>query len=312
MLPFKSRPSSVARSLGAAALLGVSSRIKPGTNVFSKDWDLLVILDTCRPDGLQEVSGQADFIPDEVDTIWSVGSSTREWVGNTFIKDYKEEIQETAVITANAALSNGTQDKGWSVLPDIARRVTNWSLVDEDDIGYTDNVWKYGPVDPWTGTSVPWGVTDRAISVGRKHNYDRDIVHYICPHSPYRSRSMKQNRPPYDHERYPWEHIDSNIDNDVWEVYLDEIRWVLEYVEMLLNNFDADNMVISADHGDLFGELGIKAHPDGVPHPGLRRVPWVKTEANDTGSYVPSIEPQNESSSQHELESQLRELGYIE
>lgn len=39
---------------------GVSSRFPFGTNVYEKDWDVLVLLDTCRVDALAEVSGEYD------------------------------------------------------------------------------------------------------------------------------------------------------------------------------------------------------------------------------------------------------------
>lgn len=65
----------------------VSSRIGLGTNIFTKDWDLLIILDTCRPDALRELQDEYDFIQ-EVDEITSVGGSSPEWMVNTFTTVY--------------------------------------------------------------------------------------------------------------------------------------------------------------------------------------------------------------------------------
>jgi hypothetical protein len=38
----------------------------------------------------------------------------------------------------------------------------------------------------------------------------------------------------------------------VWEAYLDNLRYVLDNIEELLQNVDG-KVVISADHGELFG-----------------------------------------------------------
>lgn len=67
------------REIALAGLFGLSSRTSFGTNVFERDWDLLVVLDTCRVDTLRHVSDEYDFL-DDVGAMWSVGSSIREWV----------------------------------------------------------------------------------------------------------------------------------------------------------------------------------------------------------------------------------------
>lgn len=50
-------------------------------------------------------------------------------------------------------------------------------------------------------------------------------------------------------------------------------------MEDLLESIDADKVVITADHGEAFGEYNIHRHPLGIPIPELRRVPWVETSA---------------------------------
>jgi hypothetical protein len=58
-------------------------------------------------------------------------------------------------------------------------------------------------------------------------------------------------------------------------------------VALLLENVDAERVVITADHGEGFGEYGVYEHPVGCPAPTIKRVPWATTTAADTGSYVP-------------------------
>ena len=38
---------------------------------------------------------------------------------------------------------------------------------------------------------------------------------------------------------------------------------VLRHVQNLLNNHDAERVIISADHGEAFGEFGVYRHPVG-------------------------------------------------
>jgi hypothetical protein len=84
---------------------------------------------------------------------------------------------------------------------------------------------------------------------------------------------------------------------------------VLDDVEILLENVDADTVAITADHGEAMGEWGFHSHNIGCPHPIVRKVPWVTTSATDTGSYEPSLEPEAEV--EPDTQAQLKDLGYL-
>lgn len=58
---------------------------------------------------------------------------------------------------------------------------------------------------------------------------------------------------------------------------------VLEIVVVLLKNYGADKAIITADHGGLFGEMGIYSLPVGILHPKLRHVLWIEVTASDKG-----------------------------
>lgn len=51
--------------------------------------------------------------------------------------------------------------------------------------------------------------------------------------------------------------------------------------------------MITADHGDLFGEFGQYGHPEGFVHPNLNQVPWVETTATDEETSVLSFDTEN-------------------
>lgn len=103
------------------------------------------------------------------------------------------------------------------------------------------------------------------------------------PHAPYIAGHLESSNP----IEPPWDEPvrqlrAGEVDRDaVWEQYLDNLRIVLDEVERLLENVDAEQVVITADHGEASGEMGLYEHPIGCLHPVVKKVPWVGTTAVD-------------------------------
>ena len=92
---------------------------------------------------------------------------------------------------------------------------------------------------------------------------------------------------------------------------MNDLRFVLDDIEILLNNLEADKVVITTDHGEAFGEYGVLGHKLGSLHPQIRKVPWVVTSAADNGTHEPTVEePDNKKMSREKLDDQLEALGY--
>jgi len=96
----------------------------------------------------------------------------------------------------------------------------------------------------------------------------------------------------------------------IFEAYIENLRYVLNHVSTLVSNYDAERVVITSDHGELFGEWGIYNHKAGIPHPLLRKVPWVKTRATDSESYFPDISVEEIDKNSEATMDQLEALGY--
>jgi len=287
--------------------MSLFSRYPIGTNVFERDWDVLLILDTCRVDALNEVAHEYDFIK-TVDSMTSVGSCSPEWIGCTFTEKYIDAIQDTIYISANAFAERVLVDREF---PDSNRGISwsNWRTVRGRDFLALDQPWKYAP-DPPHGHIRPEHLTDRAIANAKEHEPDRMIVHYSQPHAPYTANADAEERELKEYEQNPRDYLRNDGDyNKVWEAYLDNLRLVLDEVSIILNNIDANTVAISADHGEAFGEWGIYHHLAGLPHPHLKRVPWVTTSASNTGDYQPTLSPD---STEKAVEEHLRDLGYID
>jgi hypothetical protein len=302
----KTGGTEAAKAFWTGMLCRVGERWNYGTPIFEEDWDVLVVLDTCRPDVLEEVAHDYDYVPAEVPTTASIASCSPEWMAKNFGEEYHDDLAETAYVTANP-FSDGH---------------------DEEKFGLLDEVWRYAWDDEYKSIP-PEPVTDRAIDVMRERDPERLIIHYMQPHEPYRQLV----------EQYPeWFEVDEAEEDargerlrhcatdwslwnklrhgeitreELWPMYRDTLRWVLDDgINTLLRNIDAEEVVLTADHAEAFGEWGIYAHPENIPVPIVKEVPWVRTSATDTGEYEPSVEPESESLTDEEVSSRLEALGY--
>lgn len=272
-----------------------------GDNIYDYDWDLLIILDGCRVDVLKELDQEFEFLS-TVASKRSVGSQSKEWLAKTFTPDRIQAISATAYVTANPFTENVF------VGSDNERHLNpaNWDTVDETNFGELLELWRTG-WDENLDTVPPRTVTDATVTVGREGRHERVIAHYMQPHEPFISQSDSIVRDVWQQLR------DGTLDIDVArELYRDNLRYVLEEVELLLSNFDADQAVITSDHGNAFGEWGIYGHPIGFQHPVVKNVPWAVTEGNDTGSHDPEPIPESTDESTLNPEERLQALGYRE
>lgn len=301
----------------------INSRWLMGTNIFSQDWDMLIILDCCRVDALREIAPEYEYI-ETVETMKSVGGSTPEWMANTFTPDYVDEIRKTTYLTSTAQLRAMLEER----LParnkftdgHIAYNLLRYcNTVDISELDRAEYLFKYeakgqsGPLGHTEGATPPRYLTDRAITNGRERSPERLVIHYLQPHAPYAANALKEDRELRQYEERPLRYLRVTGDFDlVWNTYMDELRYVLDDVELLLDNYDADTVVITSDHGEAFGEYGIYGHTVGSLHPMVRNVPWAVTSGTDSGAYEPSITDPEESADAIDgsTEEMLEALGY--
>jgi len=243
---------------------------KPGENVLDKKWDLLILLDSCRADALQELSNEYHFL-DDCNTIRSVSSTSERWHTKTFTDEYKNIMNNIVLVTGNYK-SDILDPKNFLEIIEVWRQ--DWDLV---------------PARP---------VTDAAIKAGRTiDNRDRMIVHYMQPHLPSFPSPPSLPRIKYDGGREEsWHQLRRGelTESEVWKGYMANLRYVLNDVELLLENIDAERVVVSSDHGDAKGEYGVYSHPHGQEISCLRTVPWCVTTAKDEYNYIPGKFPEND------------------
>ncbi len=301
----------------------VRSYFPPENTVYDREWDLLIILDACRTDALREVADEYDFITD-VDEITSVGSTSSEFIHNTFIRDHLPAIRSTSYVTSNP-YSNQVRTKNVNKLETYETMGTIYEnksleelLVKNNTVGGEFASFKLAEGMKINGESSrtcypPDVVTAHAIRKAREESSEKMMVHYMQPHAPYITDAM--DRGYYEaHEDFPFKYLRNGGEKSVvWDEYLDNLRSVLDSVELLLENVDAETVAITADHGELFGEWGLYSHIYGVPHPKLRNVPWVETTATDreTTSAEELLSSYSGLNDNENIEERLSALGYI-
>jgi nucleotidyltransferase/DNA polymerase involved in DNA repair len=149
-------------------------------------------------------------------------------------------------------------------------------------------------------------LTDLSIKAGRRYDNQKLLIHYMQPHEPYLHRAARGEEPT-EVDKNPIDLLRNGYDRDeVWEAYLNNLRYVLEHVETLLENVEGD-VLITADHGEIL-DGKISGHGEGIPHPKLKWVPWVRTEAHNQHTHDPEVELYQDSAAN--VDARLEALGY--
>jgi hypothetical protein len=112
-------------------------------------------------------------------------------------------------------------------------------------------------------------LTDRGIVADRKENFDRMILHYMPPHRPYIAEASGTQGT---NDKRKKIRITESPRNFTYDAYLDNLRWALTEVKLLLDNIDRQNVVITADHGECFSSW-FPAHVSGQLNPTVEGFP---------------------------------------
>lgn len=164
----------------------MTSRRPVGTNVFDRDWDILILLDTCRVDAIDYVHQEYNFLnKSNIDDITSVGSTSAEWMANTFIPKYDDKISSTAYLTNNSYSKRVLEENKYPLDDHFFGSVwTDWETVNQHTLQYLEYTWQCLPSHEYHRYH-PRGIFDRAIQVWEGKCPNRMIIHSIQPHSPY-------------------------------------------------------------------------------------------------------------------------------
>ena len=283
----------------------------PGLDVMSQDWDYLIILDSCRYDAFAEVAD----LDGDLKRVISKGSHSIEFCEKNFAGN---RYYDTVYVTANGY---GAQ---------LSQNVFH-------DLIFTDESDAVSDVDVLHSSSegmAPSTVANAALDACSKYPNKRMIIHFMQPHDPYlgptaedlRSRVADDGltvvaRDPEKIEKYDTN--DSNVvstlagaanddyisQQELEKVYYENLEIVLEHVSNLINEF-VGKIVVTADHGDLFGEHNIIGHPKYRYYKELREVPWLVIDANDRPDIISENPTGSTRINEDAVDERLRALGY--
>jgi hypothetical protein len=227
------------------------------------DWDTLIILDACRYDDFSE-----HWDGEDVEKRYSPTSTTGEFVSRCI----REKYDDTVYVTANPHLLNREE-----------------YFVD------MYHVWKTH-WDEELRTVHPEKVLEVAKKAHTRYPDKRIVVHFMQPHAPYigpEARSMglvcagtaaarkSAQQLEYADMATIWDKISNGEvePGTVRKLYKENLDIVLPYVKDLIKNING-KVVITADHGEAFGEMfrgeQVFGHTGAKHAPPVIKVPWVE------------------------------------
>jgi hypothetical protein len=275
-----------------------------GTSIHKKDWDNIVIIDSCRYDYFCK----KNTLSGNLTPFQSLGSSSSEFVranlGNT-------QHHDLVVTSANGWYEKVYLEEGFSI-HDLNE------VKPEHELNKNDKVYQKFAEEGRGGWVRPEPITEEAKRMVKKYPHKRHIIHYHQPHIPFIGPTGLEH-----FEELPLGWGDgghqgnlSVPDSLIREAYAENVEIALNAVSDLLPHLDGKT-VISADHGDLLGERGfpvpikLYAHPSGYYSDILTKVPWFVVDYDDRRRIVKE-EPEEKITvgNEQSIDKRLRNLGY--
>lgn len=263
---------------------------------FEEDWDNLLLLDACRYDTFEDVAS----LPGSVEPRYVESSSTIEFL-NRYLDG--RDLTDTVYVTANPQLYRKS-DRGY-VSVEFHDVVQVWQ-----EEGWDDD---YSTVRPET-------VADAAERAAERYPDKRIVVHFLQPHYPYLGPTGREH---FDNDSLDFFNRVLNGDVDVDDeilrrAYRENLEAVVPSVERLLEALRGKT-VVSADHGEMFGERAFPlpmqeyGHPSGIHTEELTKVPW---HVHEDGTRKDVVAGESTAAgtgdvAEEVVEERLQDLGYV-
>lgn len=271
------------------------------------DW-LLIILDACRYDFFERYFDE--YFEGELTPVSSVAHDTFEYARLCW-PDYYDDV---TYISGAPAINSGNISFEDEWLEGLYNDYTP-----AEHLPNIVDTWRNG-WDRSLGTCPPEPITDATLEQGGSQS----VAHYIQPHTPFIGEERElghrdsESADPFagDPTDEPiWRRVRSGdlSDERLRELYASNLKRVLPEVCRLVDNSDADRIVITADHGEALGEFGMYAHPR-KEHPHTRTVPWAAIDgvrASVEYEVDRSEDHSSERESMENVQDRLRDLGYV-
>ncbi len=226
------------------------------TYLTDMEWDVLIVLDACRWDAFCEIYGK------KVPFICSPGTWTGDWVKENFVYGPNTGTLEDVLVVTGSP---------WNA--PAYYEMNGWTYPFKDCISVFVDGW-----DERLHTVLPATLTEACRKAVSEYHPKRLLVHFMQPHMPWIDYVQTHK-------------ITTDLVNDIWDMvedgripllearkaYEENLKLVLKEVWKLVAQLDG-KIVITSDHGNLFGEYGLFGHPARIGVPELVKVPWLELE----------------------------------
>jgi hypothetical protein len=286
---------------------------RSNSDVMSRDWDNLLILDACRFDAFSQVNNmEGDLEPLRLNA-----SNSSE-----FVQEYLSSRTHHDAVLVTGNPHSPTADDG--VFHDV--RFVETRTVDGR---------RYpGPPSDDASVVAPEDVVSETLDAHGHHPDKRLVSHFMQPHLPFLgevgrelytrtlSESQAADRSVFKDEQ-SWVALDvykAALDDefsvdaeDIWAAYLENLDIVLEYATELASQLNGKT-AITGDHGELLGDrlLGLRyfGHPPKIRTPALNTVPWFTVDSDPRRDVTADPPQATEEATDAAREEQLAALGY--
>jgi len=282
--------------------------------MFESDWDLLIILDGCRYDEFEK--HYSSYFRGELEKRRSKGSTSCEWAAKTFTghHDLTYFSANPFINDIDLPLSEiekgGAYEYNWQPNEYISNIIDVWDFAWNDEIGTVepgemnrvvlDNIEEVErsertivhylqPHTPFVDRGrgrIVGGIRESFLKAKYGSGADEGILSGLTKRiAPFIEDSIG------DREYYLMlgyllglqprcvlDIIRDGFRETIQEYHQENLKLVMEKAQELAREFDG-KIVITADHGDAFGEEGVWAHPIETHIPALVEVPWFEVES---------------------------------
>ena len=275
------------------------------------EWDYCLVLDACRYDVFADIYDE--YLDGTLEKRESIGSSTPEWAYRTFTDEHDiayfsgNPFINSLGIPLNELKWGASCDYEWTATEHISDIIDVWKEGWDDDLGtvppesLAESLERHSDIDERTDRTVlhymqphaPYlsrgkGRKLKQIQKGIRNQEDAEEVANDGTLSSLSDKLRPKVEEKLDGselaqkaglwlELDPTDVLKNGTRGAALALYEENLRIALEEVAEVVDDLDGD-VVVTADHGEAFGEEGVWEHHIETYIPPLMEVPWLEIE----------------------------------
>lgn len=223
-------------------------REKEELDPFSRDWENLIIIDSCRQDFFEEETGYNG-------SRHSLASATPEYIEKNFSEG---DFTDYVYIAGNPFFS----ETRFKEITGRERLEVFHTVFETFDTGWDDE----------TGIVDPEKTIEDALTAQKLFPEKKLIIHFMPPHYPFITPLFEDDK-----DVDPWVLAENGeLDPErAISAYKDSIQYIAPKVENLADELKGKT-ILTSDHANFVGEAGVYGHPKYRNEKAVKRVPWIE------------------------------------